>query len=151
VGLVENRFVAIATAAAVVVAGVAGCSSAPKEPPQPSGALPPNTAHITVNGQDAGTTHNVKCDQVEWFHTIETGTATSGVMAQIESGDTVTAKSVQLRSVGGFTGSFWAGKVGKGEAALLGNTFKISGTAVGSNDDKPNTPTTATFEIRANC
>jgi len=136
----------------VAAAPIAGCSSSePKSPPQPSGALPPNTVHMTVNGHDAGTTHDVKCDQVDWFHTIDAGNPASGVKATIEFGDKVTAQSVELHSVGGFTGSFWNGTVGSGDASILGNTFRVTGTAVGANDDKPNTQTTATFDIRANC
>ena len=141
-----------AVTAVVVVAGIAGCSSSPPEQQQPAGSLPPNTAHVTVNGKDAGTSHDLVCGQQDWLHTIETPNKASGFTATIELGpQKPAAKSVEIRNLGGFTGSFWAGNVGKGEASMLGNTYRISGTAEGNATDQPSKEVTATFEIKANC
>jgi ipoprotein LpqH len=129
---------------------IGGCSSPPPAP-QPPGALPPNTMHVTINGADAGTRHDVRCSQSSWLHTIESGDQKSGVTAMVELGDKTSAQAVAIRDLGGFTGSYWAGSVGNAEAVMLGNTYKLTGTAHGSSTDKPNTEASATFEIRANC
>jgi ipoprotein LpqH len=147
---VQNRFV-LTVGTAVLAAGIAGCSSEPPAAPQPPGSLPPNTAHITVNGKDAGTITNLRCRQTSKIYTIETGNPQAGANAMIEFGDKVTAQSVEIRNLAGFTGSYWEGTVGNGEATMLGNTYKITGTAVGSNTDKPNAQISVPYEIRANC
>jgi ipoprotein LpqH len=148
---VKSGFVALAALA--VVAGVGGCSSS-SPPPQPAGSLPVNTAHITVNGQSAGTTRTVTCTQVDQYMNIDTGdknTGVSAVVQSVEGGFKLAAKSVQIRNLGGFNGDFVDGIVGNGDASVTGNTYTISGTADGFNADKPNTRTTATFQIKAAC
>jgi ipoprotein LpqH len=151
---VKNLLMA-AAGAVLVVAGIAGCSSSPKEPQQPAGALPPNTAHVTINGKDAGTSHDLVCGQQQFLHMIQTANQTSGFTAMIELGpQKPVAKSVQIQNLGGFTGSFGP-NVGKADASVLGNTFKINGTAQGNASDQPPDQLpkamTATFEIKVNC
>jgi len=118
---------------------------------------------VTINGQDAGTTHSVDCNQAEQYFTITTGDravrgastlTANGVTAVVESTDSgskMAAKSVQIRNVGGFTGSYWQGQVGNAEAKLAGTTFTITGTADGFNATDPSDRTTATFQIKAGC
>jgi hypothetical protein len=116
--------------------------------------LPPTTVHLSVNGKDAGTTHDVKCSQVDQYVTIDTGNNGAGVTAvvqSVEGGFKLAAKSVQIRNLGGFSGSYWDGLVGNAEASTAGNTYTITGTADGFNTDQPNKRTTGTFQIRANC
>jgi hypothetical protein len=106
---------------------------------------------VTVNGQSAGTTHTVECSQDGWTHTIKTGDEKSGVRVVVETGDSVTAKSVVITNVGEFTGSVWEDKIGNASAAMIGNTFRVNGTAQGANNANSNQPATANFEIKANC
>jgi ipoprotein LpqH len=144
---VQKRFVVVAVAAFSAVA----CSSQPANSPQPPGSLPPATAQVTVNGQSAGTTHRVECSQDGWTHTIKTGDEKSGVRVVVDTGDSVTAKSVVITNVGDFTGSVWEDKIGNASAAMIGNTFRVNGTAEGANNANSNQPATANFEIKANC
>jgi lipoprotein LpqH len=147
---VENRFVALAGAA--LCAGIiAGCSSEPANSPQPPGALPPTTAQVTVNGQAAGTTHAVSCTQDGWMHTLKTGDEKSGVTVVVDTGDKVSAKSVVITNVGGFSGMFMVNQIGKAEASIIGTTFRVNGTAEGSPTADPNKRATASFDIKANC
>lgn len=145
-----NRFVLVA-GVAVCAAGVAACSSGSANSPQPPGSLPTTTAQVTVNGKSAGTTHQLQCAQDGWTHTIKTGDQTSGVTLVVEAGDKVTAKSVVITNVSGFSGSVWESKIGNAQAQVIGTTFRVQGTAQGANTDEPNHPTTATFDIKANC
>lgn len=147
----QNRFVVVAGAACCAVAGIAGCSSPPAYSPQPPGSLPPATAQVTVNGQSAGTTRALQCTQDSWIHTIKTGDEKSGVTAVIDTGGTINATSVVITDVGDFTGGVWENNMGKAEAAIIGTTFRVNGTARGSTTANPNQQTTASFEIRANC
>jgi ipoprotein LpqH len=148
---VENRFVAVASASLLAVAGFAACSSPPPLPPQPPGALPAATAHVTIGGQDAGTTHNVSCSQTGWSNTFDTGDKDSGTTVVVDTGDQIKATLVQIRNVGGFTGSFSAGTLGKANASVAGQTFTISGTALGYTAEKPTNQIPEQFMIKVNC
>ena len=43
-----------------------------------------------------------------WAWTIETPDKTKGFTAVIDTGDTITAKSVDFHDFAGFTGTYWA-------------------------------------------
>jgi ipoprotein LpqH len=144
----EKRSAVIAVA---VITAAAGCSSTPPTSHQPPGSLPPTTAQVTVNGQSAETTHHLECSQDGWMHTIKTGDDKSGVTVVVDTGNTVSAKSVVITNVGDFTGSVYENKIGKADATMIGNTFRVTGTAEGATTAEPNQPTTADFEIKANC
>ncbi len=103
-------------------AGVAGCSSEPPDYQPPPGALVAGTAQVTVNGQDTGTTDAVQCTSTGSLTTITTGDQASGVTAMVSNRDELTAESVAINNLGGFTGSYNAG---------------LGGTAEG-HDDRPN-------------
>jgi ipoprotein LpqH len=138
----ETRHIAVA--AAVLVAGLAGCSS---QPP----ALGGTTAKVTIDGKDTGNPHAVKCSQTGWAWTIETPDKTKGFTAVLDTGDTVSAKSVDFHDFGGFTGSYWVDKIGKAEASGVGGKYTITGSADGSFTDNPSHSVTTTFRIEASC
>lgn len=144
----RNHISAAAGAACVIVAGVAGCSS---PPPREPGALPAYTAQVTVNGWDTGRTDAVSCSQVGSLWTIDTGDTAAGTTAVVEAGNAFTAKSVQIRNLAGFSGSYWDGHGGNADASIVGNIYVLSGTIDGFNVDDPTKPATGTFKIRANC
>lgn len=147
----HNRFVVVTVAALCGAAGIAGCSSEPATSPEPPGALPPATAQVTVNGRSAGTTHAVTCTQDGWTHTIMTGDNKSGARVVVDTGDKVNATSVVITNISDFTGTVLENKIGKAEATIIGNTFRVKGTAQGATTQNPNQVTTANFEVKANC
>jgi lipoprotein LpqH len=138
----ETRHIAVA--AAVLVAGLAGCSS-------PPAALGGTTAKVTIDGKDTGNPHAVRCSQTGWAWTIETPDKTKGFTAVLDTGDTVSAKSVDFHDFGGFTGSYWADKIGKAEVSGVGGKYTITGSADGSYTDNPSNKVTTTFRIEASC
>ena len=146
----ENRFIAVAGAALVIVGGIAGCSSSPPTAPRQPGTLPPGTAQLTINGKDAGPTHAVNCSQVDWTWIIDAGDKAAGATAVVEGGGALTAKSVEIRNLDGFSGTYWDGNGGKADASIVGDTWMITGTVDGFPTDNPK-PATATFEVKANC
>lgn len=138
------------TAAAVFALAVAGCSSPPEYTPV-AGELVAGTAHVTINGQDAGTTDAVQCNQTEWLTTISTGDQESGVQAMLSSKEDLTAQSVSITNLGGFTGSYVAGLGEGAEVKMTGRTYNISGTADGFATDNPSFRKSGTFAIAVSC
>jgi hypothetical protein len=133
------------------VVGIAGCSSGSADSKQPPGSLPIRTAQVVVNGQSAITTHEIRCTQDGWAHTVEIGDEKSGVKLVVETGSAITAKSVVITNMGGFNGHVWEQQIGQAKAEIIGTTFRVSGTAEGATIEDPNHPATAAFDIKANC
>jgi len=140
---VRNRIVGVA-AAALAAAGLVACS--PKSPSQIS-----STASVTVNGNDANI-HVVKCSQLEWYRTIDIGGDFAGAKVVIDQrAEPLTAQSVRIQNLGGFTGMYSAHDGGNADISLSGARFTITGTANGYKTDQPGEPATATFKIVTNC
>jgi lipoprotein LpqH len=133
----------IAVTAAVLAVGLAGCGG------QPS-ALGSTTAKVTIDGKDTGNPHSVTCSQTGWAWTIETPDKAKGFTAVINTGNQLSAKSVDFHDFGGFTGTSW-GDVGKAEVTGAGGKYTISGSADGNYTDNPGKEVTATFRIEAHC
>jgi len=140
---VHNRIAATA-AVALAVAVLAACS------PRPQTQLS-STASVTVNGNDAKV-NVVKCNQVEWYRTIEIGGDFAGAKVVIdERAQPLVTTSVRIQNLGGFTGMYSQGDGGDADMSLSGDKFTITGTANGFKTDKPGEPATATFKITAKC
>ncbi len=143
---VRNR-IASTAAAALVVGGIAACSS---EPPQ---ANHPSQASITINGNTLASKQRVTCVQQQWYWTINIGDQkVSGATVSLDgSGDKLVAKSVHILNLGGFTGMYSVGDGGDADVNFSADTFTITGTAEGFNTDKPGERAKASFKIAATC
>jgi hypothetical protein len=130
---------------------LAGCSSPPPEYQPPPGALVAGTAQVTVNGQDAGTTEAVQCNATGSLTTITTGDQTSGVTAMVSNAFGLTAESVGIRDLGGFTGSYNAGLGDKAKVTMTGRTYDIAGAADGFHTANPSFRVSGTFAIKVSC
>jgi hypothetical protein len=133
----------IAVTAAVLVMGLAGCGGQ-----QP--ALGGTTAKVTIDGKDTGNPHAVNCSQTGWAWTIETPDKAKGFTAVLDTGDSVSVKSVDFHDFGGFSGTSWDG-VGNAEVTGVGGKYTITGSANGNFTDNPSKEVTATFRIEAHC
>jgi hypothetical protein len=142
--------IVLTAATLAVLAAVAGCSSPPPAKPQP-GTLVVGTAAVTVNDADAGSTDVVACTAAGPLTTITTGDAESGVTALVSNEGELTAETVSIRNLGGFTGSYNAGLGGKATVTMTGRTYAITGTADGFATDKPSFRTNGTFAIKVAC
>ena len=138
------------SAAALVLTTAVGCSSGPVEP-MPPGALAPGTAAITINDRAIGNVTSVSCTQAGPLMTITTGDDTSGSTSVVSNADGMSAQSVYLRDIGGFTGSYNLDLGGSAEVEMTGNTYSITGSADGFETEKPSFRTEGTFEIKAAC
>jgi lipoprotein LpqH len=150
----RRRFCTVRTrllAGAATALALAGCSSGPPEYQPGPGMLVAGTAQVTVNGQDAGTTDAVQCDSTGTLTTITTGDQASGVIAMVSNKDQLTAESVAIRDLGGFTGSYNAGFSDAAKVTMNGRTYEISGTADGFETDSPSFRKSGTFSIKVSC
>ncbi|VBA58525.1 putative lipoprotein LppE [Mycobacterium attenuatum] len=142
----QHRIGAVSTAAvAVFSAAVVGACGAP-----PAAHIS-STAVVTVNGNEARP-HLVRCVQLEWYRTIEVGTGDSGATLVIDQwAAPITARSVRIRNLAGFTGMYSEGDGGSAKAGFGDGTFTVSGTAEGFDTAAPNQPANAEFRIVAHC
>lgn len=142
------------TAVAAAMAGLAACSS--QEPNHPS------QASVTINGNTVASKQTVTCAQQannlpgadpRWYWTIAVGDRdVSGIRATLNgSSDKLTAESVHILNLGGFTGTYTKDDNGEASASYGSETFTITGTANGFNAYQPQEPAKATFKIVATC
>ena len=138
-------------AAAAATLAVAGCSSGPPDYQPAPGTLVAGTAQVTVNGQNIGTTQAVDCTAAGSLTTITTGDQASGVTTLVSNKDELTAETVSINNVGGFTGSYNAGLGGTAKVTMTDRTYDITGTADGFDTANPSFRTSGTFAIKVAC
>jgi hypothetical protein len=150
---VRNKITAT-TATALLVVGLAACSS-----PQPNH---PSKATVTINGNTVATGQRVVCIQQldnlpgqprQMYWAISIGDLkVSGAKAMLnDNGPNLVANSVRIQNLGGFTGMYSKDDGGEASANFASETFTITGTAEGSSTYQPNEPAKATFKIVATC
>ncbi|TGD89721.1 hypothetical protein BayCH28_03740 [Mycolicibacterium sp. CH28] len=168
-----NRgFVVTVAGAAVVVAGLAGCSkdekksesssssstssaaasassSAVESPNATAGA---GSATVTIDGQPQTVEGQVVCATAGGNFNIAIGAAATGIAAVI-SPDASVVHSVGLGNVNGVTLGYQEGVPGGANATATkdGNNYKISGTATGVDMANPMQPVSKPFEIAVTC
>ncbi|QEN16635.1 lipoprotein LpqH [Mycolicibacterium sp. ELW1] len=168
----KRALVVTVAGAAVLVAGLSGCSkddnkststtsekattsaaatttSAAGSPSATAGA---GTAKVTIDGQAQNVQGQVVCATAGGNLNIAIGEATTGIAAVL-SADASSVQSVGLGNVNGVTLGYTAGVPGGANATATkdGNTYKISGTATGVDMANPMQPVTKPFEIQVTC
>jgi len=152
---VKREIVVALGGAAIVIAGLSGCSSEKKSETTgetSSAAAAEGKSTVTIDGQDQAVEGTVVCSDMGGNTNIAIGDATTGIGAVVTTGDSPTVTSVGLGNVNGVTLGYQNG-VGQGEAKAEkdGNTYKISGTATGVDMANPLQPVTKPFEIEVTC
>jgi ipoprotein LpqH len=177
---VKREFLVAVAGAAVVVAGLSGCSSNDKnsESPATSGeattdagtasatAAPSGEAgtrsataapsvagaRVSIDGQAQTLSGAVACNAMGGNMNIAIGEGATGIAAVVSSGDSPTVQSVGLGNVNGVTLGYQSG-TGQGEAKAEkdGNTYKISGIATGVDMANPMQLVNKPFEIKVIC
>jgi hypothetical protein len=136
--------------AAVVIGTVVGCSSDSAKPKPKPGVLPPGTAHLTIDGKEAGSTGAVHCDAIESLLTIKTGDDAAGSTAMVSQKEKLAVEFVRIRNLNGFSGDYNLNLDGSATVALTDNTYDISGTVLGFGSTSL-APTTKPFTIKVAC
>ena len=141
--------------AAVLIAGLSGCSSEKKS--ETSGetssvAAAQGKSTVTIDGKDQAIEGNVVCTDAGGNTNIAIGNPTGGLGAVVTTGDSPSVVSVALGNVNGVTLGY-ASAAGQGEAKVEKDdkTYKISGNATGIDMANPMQPVTKPFEIEVSC
>jgi ipoprotein LpqH len=164
--VVKRGFVIAVGGAAIVIAGLSGCSSGEKKSESPTTTAEATTGagtasataapsgggtKITIDGQDQNVSGTVVCSAMGGNMNIAIGDATTGIAAVV-SEDGSNVQSVGLGNVNGVALGYQNG-TGQGEAKATkdGNNWKISGTATGIDMANPMQPVNKPFEIDVIC
>jgi lipoprotein LpqH len=165
--VVKHSLVVAVVGAAIVVAGLAGCSNGTKssvsstvsslsskaslvfspETASASATPGPSLARVVIDGQDQNVQGNVTCATVGGNVTITIGQGTTGVVAVVSDSDPPVVHSVALGNVNGMTLGYQEGvSDAEAQASRNGNSYKITGTAAGVDKSYPKA-----FEIDVTC
>ncbi|RDH77572.1 hypothetical protein DVS77_16410 [Mycolicibacterium moriokaense] len=151
----KRGFVTALGGAAIVIAGLSGCSSDKKSETSgetSSAASAQGKSTVTIDGKDQAVQGTVVCSTMGENVNIAIGDATTGIGAVVSTGDSPTVHSVGLGNVNGVTLGFQE-NAGQGDAKAEkdGSTYKISGNAVGIDMANPMQPVNKPFEIEVSC
>jgi lipoprotein LpqH len=164
---VKRGLVVAVGGAAIVIAGLSGCSSDEKKSESPAtttagattgGGTASATAapsgggtKVSIDGQDQNVSGTVVCSAMGGNMNIAIGDAATGIAAVV-SEDGSNVQSVGLGNVNGVTLGYQNG-TGQGEAKaeMSDKTWKISGTATGIDMANPMQPVNKPFEIEVTC
>jgi lipoprotein LpqH len=163
---VKRGFVVGVGGAAIVIAGLSGCSSDEKKSESPTTPAETTTGagtasataapsgggtKVTIDGQDQNVGGTVVCSAMGGNMNIAIGDAATGIAAVLSS-DGSTVQSVGLGNVNGVTLGYQSG-TGQGEAKATkdGKSFNISGNATGIDMANPMQPVNKPFEIAVTC
>lgn len=151
----KRGFVVAVGGAAIVIAGLSGCSSDEKKS-ETSGetstaASAQGKTTVTIDGKDQAVQGTVVCSSMGGNMNIAIGDAATGIAAVV-SEDGSKVQSVGLGNVNGVTLGYQAG-TGQGEAKAekSDKTWKITGTATGVDMANPMQPMNKPFEIEVTC
>ncbi|ANE82653.1 hypothetical protein A7U43_05115 [Mycobacterium adipatum] len=169
----KRGFVVAVSGAALLIAGLSGCSSDDKSSSassssetsaaassasetsaaseSPTAATGSGTTKVVIDGQEQAVNGSIVCAAMGGNVNIAIGEATTGIAAVVSEGDSPTVTSVGLGNVNGVTLGYAAGAGGEAKAEKDGNTYKITGTATGVDMANPMTPVSKPFEIEVTC
>jgi lipoprotein LpqH len=150
---------------AIVVAGLAGCSSGDKSSSgssssskSESSSVASSTAEagggggttVTIDGKPKDVGGTVVCASMGGNVNVAIGEAMTGIAAVITEGDSPTVTSVALGNVDGITLAVGGGQ-GDATATKDGKSYKITGNAYGVDMANPMQPAKKPFELDFTC
>jgi ipoprotein LpqH len=158
---VKHELTVAAAGAAILIAGISGCSSNKSSTSGSvngtsynvatpgSGAAAPT---VTIDGKNQNISGAVVCTKAGGNVNIAIGGAATGIGAVLTDADSPQVKSVGLGNVNGVTLAYTSG-TGQGNASATknGNGYKITGTATGVDMANPTQPVNKPFEIDVTC
>lgn len=150
--------------AAILAAGISGCSGGNKSGTSTSGSAGSSSTSasassggaavtkVTIDGKDQNVSGSVVCTNAGGTVNIAIGGTATGIAAVLSDGSPPQVKSVGLGNVNGVTLGYTSG-TGQGNATASkdGNSYKISGTATGVDMANPMQPVNKPFEINVTC
>lgn len=170
--MVKRGFVVAVGGAAVIIAGLSGCSSSEKKSESggssatasatasvsaPGGGITASTgtgtAKVTIDGNDHQVEGSVVCATVANTVSLTIGQAPSGVSATLTPGDPPTVTALALGNIDGVSLGYTPGVPGgSAEATKDGNTYTIKGNATGMDMANPTAgAVTKPYEVEITC
>jgi lipoprotein LpqH len=152
---VKRGFLVALGGAAIVIAGLSGCSGEKKSETTgetTTAAAAEGKSTVTIDGQDQNVQGTVICSTMGENINIAIGEAMTGIGAVVSTGDNPVVRSVGLGNVNNVNLGYQENS-GQGEATVEkdGNTYKISGNATGVDMANPLQPVNKPFEIEVTC
>ncbi len=163
----KREFLVAVGGAAIVVAGLSGCSSSDKkdsaETTSPATASTTasveagdatattgtGTARVTIDGKEHQLEGTVVCATVAGNVSLTVGQGTSGVSATLSEGDQPSVTALALGNIDGVSLGYTPGVPGGSAAATKdGNKYMIKGDATGVDGMNP---VTKPFELEVAC
>lgn len=151
-----TRVVLVGVASAsVAVCAVTGCSSGSSNKSSSSTSGPAGASGATsviVDGQQQNVSGGVTCTAAGSNTNVAIGDPTAGVGAVVSNDSPPAVHSVGLSSVNGVTLGYADAAAGQGNASATktGNSYKVTGTAVGL-DTSSQQQVTKSFELDFSC
>jgi ipoprotein LpqH len=141
---------------AIVVAGLAGCSSNKSNTNASPSAAAPAGPQVIIDGQNQPVTGQVSCTANGNNTNIGIGDASNGIGAVVSNANPPIVHAVGLGSVNGITLGFSdaaPNQGGNAGAAQNGKSYAIRGTATGVDMSDPQQPkqVTKSFEMDVTC
>jgi ipoprotein LpqH len=156
---VKRELTVAVAGAAILVAGISGCSSDKKSSSGSSSGASSSASSsggggtkVIIDGKDQNVTGSVVCTTAGGNVNIAIGGAATGIAAVLTDANPPQVTSVGLGNVNGVTLAYAAaGGGGNASATKNGNSYKISGTATGVDMANPTQPVNKPFEIDVTC
>lgn len=145
-----TKSLAVTVSVLLLAGGMAACSTV-KPPNKIPGELNAGASEVTIAGAVVARSTSVSCSPEGTVTTIDTGSKDEGTTSTVSNDGGLGAKSVVLRNVGGFSGSYWEGLGDAGRVTMKDRTYEITGTAMGYSADDPIHRKPETFSIRVAC
>ena len=139
--------------AAILAAGIAGCSSNKGSTVSGGGATASTggTTKVIIDGKDQNVQGNTLCTKAGGNVSIAVGGNNTGISVVLTDANPPGVKAVQLGNVNGVTLQYAQGGQGNASATKDSNTYKVTGTATGVDMANPMQPVNKPFEIDASC
>jgi lipoprotein LpqH len=154
----KNAMMLGATGVAVLVVAISGCSGTQSSKSGSTSSAPGSASaagptRVIVDGTDQKVTGPVTCTPSGDNTNISVGDATAGIGAVVSNATPPVVHSVGLGTVNGVTLGFADAAPGDGNASATktGNSYQITGTAVGMDSANGQQQKTSTFELDLNC
>jgi lipoprotein LpqH len=150
--VVKRGFVVTVTGAAIVAAGLAGCSSNKASNGSSTAATGNGSAKVTIDGKDQTVSGKIACVTTGNQVSIQLGDPSGGLQAVLTTDNPPKVNAVQLGKVSGQVLQYAPG-AGDATATRDGNNYKISGHALGGVDmSNPMAgPVSKAFNIDVTC
>lgn len=133
-------------AVGLLAAGLSGCGSDNSKL-----RVVEATGTVNVNGVELGSAGPVTCHRETSTTMIDTGGQDGGSTTVLNNASGLVVRSVEIRNLGGFSGTYLQDLQGDAKASMEGRTITVTGEAPGYTTEKPNERTTLPFVIKVNC